>query len=123
MDKFQCVQCGVLKFESDFCKAGEHIVPYGFGNDGNTGAVLKNKICDICNQKYGDVIDKPFLRHVSSREIQAKHGMKRRKSKAISKTTGSGIHIRLGTSIAYISVCIKIRKLQEQVGHPEEAGV
>ena len=70
--------------------------------------MLKNKICFVCNQKYGDAIDKPFLRHVSIRDIQKKHGMKRRHPNTDLKVTGSGVIVRYETIVAHLFECVKI---------------
>lgn len=108
MNEFLCVQCATKKHTTEFNKKGEHILPFGFGNDGKTDAVLKNQICLNCNQNYGLAIDKPFLRHVKSRDIQNTHSMKRRHAKTELQITGGGVIVRYGTSTAHLLECIKI---------------
>lgn len=103
-----CVNCGIKKTITEFDRRGEHIIPYGYGNDGTTEAILKNKICAKCNQDYGNVIDRPFLRYVMSRKIQKDYNMKRRHNESEPLITGSGIVIRYATSIAHIFESIKI---------------
>jgi len=105
-DKLCCIQCGKWKPVSEFNL--EHILPRGFGNDGETEAVLEKKICKSCNDSYGKAIDKPFLRHVFSREIEKNHGMKRRHPKNKIEVTGSGVSVMHATTIAHVFECIKI---------------
>lgn len=108
IDKIFCVQCETSKQASEFDRKGEHILPRGFGNDGEQPVVLKDKICHECNQDYGKVIDQPFLRCVTSREIQKEHGMKRRKEKNTLIITGSGVIAEYKTTTAHLFECIKI---------------
>ena len=108
MDRFFCIQCETCKPLSAFGKKGEHIIPRGFGNDGGPPFVLKKSICLDCNQRYGNAIDQPFLRHVTSREIEKNYGMKRRHSGTNIETNGSGFLIRYETTAAHILECVKI---------------
>ncbi len=85
-----CYLCEKRKPASKDCWDKEHIIDYGFGNDGKTDATLEHKICKHCNERLGDGIGKPFLRHVTSREIQCVHGMKRRKANTELIVSGGG---------------------------------
>jgi len=93
---------------TQFNRRGEHILPKGFGNDGETDAVLKGKICTSWNKKFGDKIDMPFLRQINSREIARTRGMKRRHPENDAHVIGSGMIVRYKTSIAHLFECIKI---------------
>lgn len=86
----------------------EHIVSYGFGNDGETDAILEYKICKECNSRLGNSIETPFLRHVQSRQIQLDTGMKRRHAKQEPRITGSGVVVRFVTAGVHLYECIKI---------------
>ena len=103
-----CVHCNKFKPASAFNRTGEHILPLGFGNDGKTEAVLKDTICLCCNKNFGDIIDKPFIRYVTSRKIATSYGMKRRKKRNNLVVTGSGIVVEYKTSIVHLIECIKI---------------
>jgi hypothetical protein len=102
-----CILCEEYKPISKALWGEEHILPFGFGNDGKTDATLKYKICKACNSTLGDVVVKPFLRNVISREIAQKHGMKRRK-KSSPHISGSSFVIRYKTTSAHLLMCIVI---------------
>jgi len=108
MNEILCVQCETYKQKNEFDKRGEHILPRGFGNDGETEAKLIDKICAKCNNDYANAIDTPFLRHVTSREIEKTYAMKRRNKKKDQIITGSGVIVEYNTTTAHLFECIKI---------------
>jgi len=104
----KCVLCEKEKPQTVEYWNKYHILPYAFGNDGVTDAILIDKICMGCNSSLEKCIERPFLRAINSRSIEGLYGMMRRKKKGERKITGGSVFVKYNTITAHIFLCIKI---------------
>jgi len=70
-----CIYCKADKSPSSF-KKREHVIPQAFGKFIPDNLVLRNCVCDDCNQLFGDQIELFFGRDTFESIERLRHGMK-----------------------------------------------
>lgn len=71
----KCIYCLLEKRESDFLKR-EHVIPQMFGRFNPDNLILRNCVCDECNQFFGDKIELFWGRDSLEGIERLRHGIK-----------------------------------------------
>lgn len=89
-NSYTCIYCKHTKLKKEFNR--EHVIPQAFGKFVDN-ITLTNKVCEECNQKYGNTIDESLARAAVEGIHRFKHGLKASKDFQYEKHAKNQTHI------------------------------
>jgi hypothetical protein len=90
-DSMKCIYCLQDKSKSSFQKR-EHVIPQFFGRFTPDNLILRELVCDECNQFFGDKIELFWGRDSLESILRLKHGLRPKDSLKNRKRVRSKIH-------------------------------